>query len=52
MEEWSAHILRAAADAVVDGWGPEGAVVPVASIDWERVETYLIDAPASRSPGR
>ena len=36
-------------DAVVDGWGPEGVVVPMASIDWDRVETFLDAVPASRS---
>lgn len=36
-------------DAVVDGWGPQGVVVPMASIDWEGVEAFLDEAPASRS---
>ena len=36
-------------DAVIDGWGPEGVVEPMASIDWDRVEAFLDVAPASRS---
>ena len=36
-------------DAVDDGWGPRGAVVPMAAIDWDRVEAFLLSAPASRS---
>lgn len=36
-------------DAVVDGWGPEGVVVPMASIHWERVEAFLAEAPSSSS---
>jgi hypothetical protein len=36
-------------DAVDDGWGPLGAVVPMASIDWDSVEAFLVSAPASRS---
>ena len=41
--------LREMVDAVVDGWGPEGVVVPMASIHWERVETFLAEAPSSSS---
>ena len=36
-------------DAVDDGWGPRGSVVPMAAIDWDRVEAFLVSAPASRS---
>src|SRR3954470_7045680 len=36
-------------DAVDDGWGPRGTVVPMASIDWDRVEPFLVSAPASTS---
>src|SRR3954451_3595560 len=36
-------------DAVDDGWGPPGSVVPMAEIDWDRVEAFLVSAPASRS---
>jgi len=36
-------------DAVDDGWGPKGTVVPMASIDWDRVEAFLVSAPASTS---
>src|SRR3954451_15204062 len=36
-------------DAVDDGWGPRGTVVPMASIDWDRVEAFLVSAPASTS---
>src|SRR3954468_1848757 len=36
-------------DAVDDGWGPRGCVVPMASVDWDRVEAFLVSAPASRS---
>src|SRR3954470_23453840 len=36
-------------DAIDDGWGPRGGVVPMAAIDWDRVEAFLVSAPASRS---
>ena len=36
-------------DAIDDGWGPRGSVVPMAAIDWDRVEAFLVSAPASRS---
>ena len=36
-------------DAVDDGWGPHGQVVPMASVDWERVEGFLAQAHASSS---
>ena len=36
-------------DAVADGWGPEGVTMPIASIDWDRVEHFLAAAPASTS---
>lgn len=41
--------LASLVDAVDDGWGPRGQVVPMASIDWERVEGFLAQAPASSS---
>jgi hypothetical protein len=41
--------LSTLVDAVVDGWGPEGVIVPMASIDWDRVEAFLATAPASSS---
>jgi hypothetical protein len=40
--------LSALVDAVDDGWGRHGEV-PMASIDWERVETFLDQAAASSS---
>jgi hypothetical protein len=39
--------LATLVDAVEDGWGPRGQVVPMASIDWERVEGFLAQAPSS-----
>jgi hypothetical protein len=36
-------------DAIDDGWGPRGTVVPMASIDWDRVEAFLVSVQASRS---
>ena len=36
-------------DAIDDGWGPRGSVVPMAAIDWDRVEAFLMSAPASSS---
>src|SRR5215218_2500763 len=36
-------------DAVDDGWARRGTVAPMASIDWDRVEAFLVSAPASRS---
>ena len=41
--------LASLVDAVDDGWGPRGQVVPMASIDWERVEGFLAQAHASSS---
>jgi hypothetical protein len=28
-------------DAVDDGWGPRGTIVPMASVNWERVEGFV-----------
>lgn len=36
-------------DAVDDGWGPRGAIEPLAAIDWDGVEAFLETAPCSRS---
>ena len=36
-------------DAVDDGWGPRGAVLPMAAIDWEAVPDYLTSAGGSSS---
>jgi hypothetical protein len=33
----------------VDGWGPRGEIVHIASIDWEPVETFLSQAGVSSS---
>jgi hypothetical protein len=41
--------LASLVDAVDDGWGPRGEVVPMASIDWERVEIFLAQAVVSSS---
>src|SRR3954452_24273408 len=41
--------LASLVDAVDDGWGPRGEAVLMASIDWERVETFLAQAGASSS---
>src|SRR4051812_37696114 len=41
--------LTSLVDALDDGWGRHGEVVPMASIDWERVETFVAQAGASSS---
>jgi hypothetical protein len=41
--------LASLVDAVDDGWGPRGAVVPMASVDWERAEAFLTEAYAASS---
>ena len=36
-------------DAVQDGSGPAGTIVPMATIDWEQVPAFLDDVPSSSS---
>ncbi len=36
-------------DAVEDGWGRGGHIVPMASVDWDRVETFLAHTYGSTS---
>jgi hypothetical protein len=36
-------------DAVDDGWGPRGTVVPMAAVDWAAVPGFLEQTPASSS---
>jgi hypothetical protein len=36
-------------DAVQDGWGPAGTIVPMATIDWGHVPALLDDVPSSSS---
>ena len=36
-------------DAVQDGWGPAGTIVPMATIDWGQVPAFLEDVPSSSS---
>jgi hypothetical protein len=41
--------LTCLVDAVDDGWGPRGTVIPMAAIDWARVPAFADQAPASTS---
>jgi hypothetical protein len=36
-------------DAVDDGWGPRGSVLPMAAVDWDAVPGFVEQAPASSS---
>ena len=41
--------LARAVDAVDDGWGPRGSIVPMAAVLWDTVPDFAETAPASRS---
>jgi hypothetical protein len=41
--------LRTAVDAIDDGWGPRGCILPMAAVDWDAVEDFRREASGPRS---